>query len=163
MIKMSISIFTVLLAVLFNASTALSAEGSKPLSLDYDVNVKESIISYDGIKYRKVEYNGQYFFLKLLASETDVQSLTLLCSEKDGSLKSENQVTLSTKVTKRSSLFIDGLKQTCKQMESGKTKIEVSPSIRVGFILDDSTDAKFKNKTIFLNPADQSLNFKADW
>ncbi len=135
----------------------------KALKLDFDVNVKESIVTLNGNRYRKVEYQGELFYLRLLESEKTAGELELECNQGSGQIQMENQVLVSTRIAKRSSLFIDGLRQMCTQVRAGKSKVEMDPNVRIGFVLDDSKENWLKKRSVFITPATRGLGFSGEW
>lgn len=130
-------------------------------TLSYDVFTTESIISLGDLKYRKVEYKGETFFLRLLEAETTAQDLEILCQQKP--VQTENQAVIATAVTKRSSLFIDGLRQTCRDVSTGQKRINIDPNIQVGFLLDDTKKGWLKNKKVFWNPDKRLIGVGGEW
>lgn len=151
----------VLCLFIFNCFT-FADDKLSPL-LSYDINVKESIFSINGTRYRKVEYQGDIFYLKLLEVDASATELQLKCGQDSGDLGLQNQIHISTKITKRSSLFIDGLRQTCSDLKNGKKMVEVNSNIRIGFTFDDKPGDLLKNKKIFIMPITHSLGFYGEW
>ncbi len=106
---------------------------------------KESYVNIDGSIYRKIEFEGSYYYLRLMRPENPVLSSDLHCTGQSP-IPAERpfQLEAGIKVTKRTKLFIEGLKVSC----IGK----LSPEIRVGFTIPDSFLPKLKNKKLFFNP-----------
>jgi hypothetical protein len=135
---------------------------SKELRLGYEVFTKESIVSVGGHKYRKVEYKNQTYYLELIEAGGDNQRLKVMC-DPAGIAQGPNQIRLSTKISKRSSLFVEGLNQICKKT-NGQERVTVDPNIFVGFSFDDDDpSATFKNKKIFIVPFTMGAGFSAEW
>lgn len=144
------------------ADSALG-ESEVPNAFAYDLNVKESIISVADKKFRKIEYKNKLYYLQLLESEGDASSLQFQCGDVANPPKMENQITLSVQITKRSSLFLSGLKQTCANLAPGKNKVEIDPNIKIGFFLKDQPGDKLKNKMIYVTPLAPGLGFGAQF
>lgn len=157
--KVSVFVFLVLFLVLAGSLLAHAAELN--LLSAYDVNIKESIVDIKGLRYRKVEYKGDIFFLRLLESEVNPADLDIICKMK-GDVEMENQVYISTVMTKRTSLFIEGLKQTCRDIGAGKKIIAVDPNIQIGFVFDESKKSTLKNKKLYLNPSSKQVGVGAE-
>lgn len=139
------------------------ARAELPNQMTFDVNVKESIVRVGDKRYRKIEYKSDVYYLKLLESEKSAGELLLECGA-EGSLSSmENQVVVSTKITKRSSLFISGLKQTCGQTPATAKRVIVDPNIKVGFLLDDAPKDRLKNKMIYVTPLNPGVGFSGEF
>ena len=135
---------------------------SRDLNLNFDIYTRESIVEIHGRKFRKVEYKDQRFYLQLLGSEEASGDLNLLCNE-GGELQSPTQIQGTIKMTKRSSFFIEGLKQMCAGPK-GKRQVVVSPEIAFGFVFDQgNAKAIIRNKQIFYSPLTNSLGFKGEW
>ncbi len=131
-------------------------------TLSYDVYTSESIISVGNSKYRKVEYRGETFYFRLLEAESPAQDLEFSCSQRPFQ-ENENQVLISSAVTKRSSLFVSGLRQTCEEFSSGQKKMNLDPNIQVGFLLDDSKKSLLKNKKVFFMPGRSLIGVGGEW
>jgi hypothetical protein len=155
--------FSALLVFALCLSSPFASAQGEGIPMAYDLNVRESIISVSGKRYRKVEYRGDTYYLRLLESEKDAGSLELECNKEPSGLNMENQVLVSTSMTKRSSLFIDGLKQTCAEIRGGKKKVVIDPNVRVGFTLDGTKDDLLQNKKIFVTPLKPGLGFSGEW
>jgi len=113
---------------------------------------KESIVESDGILYRKIEFKGDYYYLELRNPDDPNQPQKVLCS--DNHLKNETLSRLygEIKVMKRSSIFIDGLKEACQ----GKPNL----NIKIGFTLPEKEKDVFKNKKVIIFPG---LGFSGDF
>ncbi len=140
------------------------AEVVAPPAMTFDVNTKESIIDVNGRKYRKVEYKSDVFYLRLLEPEATGADLEFKCGT-EATLKMENQILISTAITRRTSLFVEGLQQTCKNMNSPGGEVTIDPNIQVGFLFNDSDSKKaiFKNKKIFMSPAKKTLGIGGEF
>ena len=136
------------------------------LTIDHELFTRESIVEVGGKKYRKIEFRSEIFHLQLLENEASLTNLEILCGVEGASSMNSGappQVVASIKVTKRSSLFIQGLKQACVEKRGGK-QIIMTPAIQIGFLLHDDPGSKsvLKNKRVFLTPG-PSVGFSADW
>ena len=135
------------------------------LEKDSGLNTKESIVDISGVKYRKIEYNTKTYYLKLLQPEQSNQDLQIIC-EKEGDLtnKVPHLVQGGTRMTKRTSLFIKALQQSC--VDAGSTRrqrVAVDPALRVGFQIDDSPNSKLKAKSIYVTPLTPGVGFSGEW
>ncbi len=159
----------ILTSILLMSGANAAPEESKPTSLkiDSEVFTRESIVEVGGRKYRKVEFKNQVVYLQLLSEETTGADLQLLC-EREGVSAFQGQpqlVLASVKVTRRSSLFVEGLQQVCSDSRGGKKRITLDPAIHVGFLFHDRNEDKalLRNKRVFINPFGSGIGFKADW
>ena len=156
---------TIVLAILVGSFKSNCEQKSKhSLQLPYYINVHESIFESNGSKFRRIVYQGQIFTLKLLTPEATSKDIYFSCNDPSkGNIDLPNQITLSVKMTKRSSFFMDGLRTTCKDV-NGKRKIEIDPNIRIGFGLD-GIDSKhiLQNKKLYWKPFQNQIGFGADW
>lgn len=135
---------------------------NKPQSLTYNLNVKETIVQTGEFKYRKIEYKNKFYYLKLLQTEQTGGQLQLYCNENPWTENPPNLVQVSTQVTQRSQLFIEGLQQTCEDLGAGKKKVAVNSNILIGFSLGDGKKDVLKHKRIYWAPG-AGLGFMADW
>ncbi len=174
--KNSILVALVLLSNALTAVTvriAIAAETKEPsafekaLMTESSVQTKETIVQYGDRQYRKVEYKGEIFYLQLMTETTSPTDLKLLCDRDAQAFNTSSKalVTVATRVTKRTHLFIEGLKSICRGA-GNQARVDVAPSLAVGFMLDDDPNPKalLKNRKIFVDPF--SLNgagFNADF
>ena len=146
-----------------------SDEQTRSMTFGYDVYTKESIVEKGGTKFRQVEFKGEKVYLRLLENESSAGNLEIICGEQGFQKYNASSPALiqgSIKVTKRSSLFVEGLKQACVSGNGGKPQLVVDPALQVGFLLDDQDPkAIFKNKRITVNPLmwPPQLGFGAEW
>jgi hypothetical protein len=131
---------------LFNQiSFAELSDFEKDLMVYQTKQTKESIVEMNGHMYRKVEYSGKFYYLQLSQPTDPVKEHTVNCSDRELIDKEQpSRIYTETKLTQRSSLFVEALQVSC----SGK----VLPALKVGFTLPDSPHDIFKNKRIFLFP-----------
>lgn len=139
----------------------------KSLMMQYQVSTSEKVVEMRGRKFRRVEFENEIFYLGLQADLSSASELLILCGEKQAASfnsGSSAHVTLSAKVTKRTRLFIEGLKTVCLG-EGNRSRLDVIPDIAIGFQLDDGSDPKalLKNKRIFFNPHSSLFGFSAEW
>ena len=133
-----------------------------PIPLDYKVYTKESIVNIGGEKHRVVEFRNEVFYLKLIDTQRAPEDLKVLCGTKK-KLNLPNRVLVSTKVTRRSSLFISGLRQVCEPDYMGRNRIRPDPNVLIGFQLEDEPGDLFTNKMIFVSPFTSGLGFFGNW
>lgn len=127
------------------------------------VSTKETIIEVGGKKFRKVEYEGKTYYFQLLSpAETDAD-LQFHC-EKNGYLDEKPRILVAKKMTRRTKLFVEGLKMTCERDEKngGRGQLKIDPSIQIGFLLSDEPGDLLKNKKIFINPLG-GAGFYGEW
>lgn len=171
--KKSILVALFLLSNALTAPITIAAETSEPsafekaLLMESSVQTKETIVQYGDRQYRKVEYKGEIFYLQLMTETTSSTDLKLLCDREAQVFNASSKalVTVATRVTKRAHLFIEGLKSLCRGA-GNQARVDVAPSLAIGFMLDDDPDPKalLKNRKIFVDPF--SLNgagFNADF
>lgn len=151
------------------ANEQVSTEPSafeKSLMMHYQISTSEKIVEMGGRKFRRVEFQNETFYLALQADLSSAADLLVLCGEKQAAAfnrGSAAHITLSAKITKRSRLFIEGLRMVCSGPPN-QAKLDLIPDIAIGFQLDDSDPkAVFKNKKITINPFSQILGFSAEW
>lgn len=131
-----------------------------------EIFTKESVVEYQGRKYRKIEYRNEIFYLSALSDETSGSQLELLCKEQGApifNLQSPPLVLASVKVTKRTAAFIEGLKVACVSGGADNGKLALDPSLRIGLRIEDSPNSAIKNKKVYINPGSLGLGFSGDW
>ena len=126
-------------------SLAELSDFEKDLMIYQVKQTKETIVELNGHSYRKIEYNGKYYYLQLSQPMDSVHDYNVNCSDGE-TLDNEqpSRIYAETKLIQRSSLFIEALQVSC----SGK----ILPALNVGFTLPDSPKSIFKNKKIIIFP-----------
>lgn len=118
------------------------------------IYTKETIVETDGVKYRKVEFQGQTFYMKLLGASAD-QDMRVLCA-KPGKKESEPLISVGARMTERTSFFVEGLKVACTEggfRADSDARLSLVAALSVGFRIDDSKTgplSSFKNRRIFV-------------
>lgn len=163
---MSIWSAFILLFSLPGAKAEVSAF-EQALSTGSSLNTRESIVEFGGHKYRRVEYKSEVYYLQLLQAESTGSDVFVLCNDSEATragASSPALVTAAVRITKRTSLFIEGLRQICDG-GSGRAKTVVTPELQVGFMFDDSKDPKaiFHDRKITINPLTGAVGFGATW
>lgn len=138
-------------------------KGSTPsLNVDFEVFTRESIVEFEGKKFRKIEYKKKVVYLQLLESETSAGDLQVHCGEFPRPAP-PSQIQVAVKVTKRSHLFVEGLRQVCENQQGG-SRVVIDPAIRVGFTFEGSPKDILKNKKVFIQPFNGlGAGFSAEW
>jgi len=151
---------------LFHAKAELSAF-ERALSTGSSLNTQESIVEIGGQRFRKIEFKNETYYLKLLQSEGTQSELVVLCNESEAARAGRGSpalVTAAVRVTKRTRLFIEGLRTVCDG-GARRAKTVIAPDLQVGFMFDDSQDPKtvFRDRRITIDPVKQQLGFGASW
>ena len=135
------------------------------LNLPQDVYVTESVIETGGQKYRRIEYKDHAYTLQLMAPEAIGDQMSLRCNDASREpLSSESLIVISRQVTKRSSVFIEGLRLACVGAGPGdQRKIALEPQLRIGFQLDTEALPGIKNKKVFVAPLTRQLGLSGEW
>lgn len=144
---MKIKLIFIYAFISFLYTHTLSAEPSDfelELSRYNKKETHESIIESEGILYRKIEFKGNYYYLQLRNPDDSTEPQKVLCSPNH--LKEENlaRVYGEIKIVKRSSLFIEALKEACQSKPSA--------ALKIGFTLPEKEKDTFKNKKIIIFP-----------
>ncbi len=130
------------------------------------LNTHESIIEIAGRKFRKIEFQNKTYYLQLIQGTESTTDLVVLCGESQIRFNKESPplIAAAVRVTKRSRLFIEGLKNICKG-NPHQPRIEVEPELQIGFMIDDSADPKavLRDRRITINPFTNVLGFSATW
>jgi|GEM_PF-4552149 len=129
-----------------------SPEGTKAISLELSLKVQESIVQTNGVYYRKVEYKNELFYLRLLEPDRDHSQADFECTQGTPNAIGENQILISTKVSERGSLFVDGLRKVCALGKQGISETMIEPNLRIGFVFDESEKGLLKRKRFYLSP-----------
>ena len=138
----------------------------RALSMHQGHTTKESIVDLGGRKYRRIEHKSDVYYLQLISEEMSATNLTVVCGEKGlqrFNSEAPKLIAGSIKLTRRTSLFIEGLRTICTG-DPGRERILLDPLLLVGFTLDDGTDQKalLRNKRVFISPFG-AFGFAADW
>jgi hypothetical protein len=124
-----------------------------------EVTTTETVFESNGQKYRKIEFQGEIFFVRLL--EEDPLALQAVCDKKmKVQLDPPAKIYLSKKLTKRTSVFIQTLKTSCTTEKNAKQAQIVqdwNPEIGVGI------DSKKRKHKVFVDPSKQGLGYKSDF
>jgi hypothetical protein len=136
------------------------------LQTGQSLSTHESIIEIHGRKFRKIEFQNKSYYLQIIQGTESTTDLVILCGESQVQFNRESPplVTAAVRVTKRSRLFIEGLKNVCIG-DPHHPRIEIAPELQIGFMLDDSVDSKavLRNRRITINPFTSMLGFSAAW
>lgn len=119
--------------------------------------VKESTVDIQGKKFKKLELKNEVYFIETLAPTNTNDEIRVLCQQGLGE-DSAALVSTGVKVTERSSLVIEGIRQVCKNASNGRKELDVDPSILVGLQIETG---KNKKQKWIISPF--GINFKADW
>jgi len=140
-------------------SLLAESQGRKELSKSTlkNIELKESTVDIQGKKFRKLELDNDSVFVETLDSSAANEELRVLCQEGHHEI-APAQVVAGAKLTKRSSLVVEGLRQVCKDAAGSRKEIALDPSILVGLQLEAS---KNKSRKVIVSPF--GINFKADW
>lgn len=106
------------------------------IQMDHQVFVKESLVQIDGVTYRKIEYRSATYYLRFLNVGDNDPSV--LCPEYAKGKKSELLVKGSLKMSRRSSLFVEGLRAECMKSPNGVVRVHLRPEIRAGLSFEIS-------------------------
>jgi hypothetical protein len=141
---MRIISFLVIIFSVLNSSAELS-DFEKDLMIYKTHQTKETIVEKNGQTYRKIEYEGKFYYLQLSQPNEPNLNYDVNCKDNEININElPSRIYSEIKIIQRSSLFIDALKVSC----TGK----ILPALRIGFTLPDSPKEFIKNKKIILFP-----------
>ncbi|MDZ4660091.1 MAG: hypothetical protein SGJ18_00595 [Pseudomonadota bacterium] len=127
------------------------------------VTTTETIVEVGGKKFRKLEVEGKTYSFQLYSPTDTDANLEFRC-EKEGYLDEKPRVLVARKVTKRTKLFVEGLKITCDRSEkhNGRGVLGIDPAIQIGFMLPEDPADLIKNKKIYITPFG-GAGFYGEW
>lgn len=166
--RIEVAMKTLILFLLLTISaraedSAPSSAFTESLSRETEVFTKESIVEISGVKFRKVEYKSKVYHLQLLEPERPNQDLQMKCDTAgEASLPQPALTHVEAKITRRTALFVEGLKVACQEMTSGRQKVGINDAIRIGFIFKDDPKDLIKKKQIYITPG-LGLGFAGEW
>jgi hypothetical protein len=121
------------------------------------MELKESTVDIQGKKFRKLEIDKGAVFVETLDSTAANEEMRVLCQEGHQEI-APAQIVAGAKLTQRSSLVVEGLRQVCKDAAGSRKEISLDPSILVGLQIEAG---KSKSRKVIVSPF--GINFKADW
>lgn len=119
--------------------------------------IKESTVDIQGKKFRKLELDKGNVFVETLDSTAANDELRVLCQEGHQEI-TPAQVVAGVKVTQRTSVVVEGLRQICKDIPGSRKEIMLDPAVLVGLQIGLG---KNKQQKVIVSPF--GVNFKADW
>ncbi len=152
-----VSQFCFISFILLAQDSAVKNPMQRMLEKNTQVVTKEYNVSIDGVKYKKIETDGEVFYFKTLERKDEVPMA--LCHRPEG-WKSEQLIEASLKLFKRKLVFISALQEQCSTKirdEKGRptletnnrnSSFEVNPII--GVYLPEGKNDKIKNKKILV-------------
>lgn len=168
-----------MLTLLFGISIAVAkAQTDGPSSTSREVNLfeglhpeavqtRESIVHHAGRTYRKIEYQGQFFYLRISEERTGADLMELLCGDDpkvhEMSSDTNDLIEGRIKISERMQLFVEALQLKCEGPRH-KRKLVLSPEMKMGLRFDDKPRDLIKNKKIYVSPGPGTgLGFSGEW
>lgn len=149
-----------MLVILMLSAFAFAQEKSafeRMLSENQNVQTHEGWREIDGRRYRVVEVDGKFYFLRFLESG----QAELNCTLNPSSLRPP-KVDAEFSVFNRTRLFVQLLKEKCVSGPGGRDRVVMELDPRIGFTLPEDAKSKIKNKKVYLMPA-QGLGFSGEF
>src|ERR1017187_7703298 len=126
------------------------------------VVTKESIVSFNGSKYREIEYKGEKFYLRFRNKEATLQDEAYCLKQgQNDPLEGPYLVLGGAEIAKRTELFIEGIRVKCQSVdldfmagishrgEDGtKTSLQINPFTQALGLSLGGSGASEKNVTI---------------
>jgi len=137
----SVSVFSHDIDVRPNFNKAPSS-GSRTLDTDL-IETHESIVYIGGVEFRQIEYKGKMFYLNARQPEA------MADCRRSNLPKDTAALDVGVKVTRRSKLFLEGLRQYC---DTDLNAVVTDPNprdVKLGVSVD-------RNKRIFVQPLNKS-------
>jgi hypothetical protein len=176
---MQIIRYTLCLILLINRPTFCKADDkNKNLSItdlkfDSKINikeppsnsVKESIVNINNIPYRQVEYQNNFFYMKLSSPIDDLDENTGECLRRpQGPAPERIQFVYGkNEEKKRSRFFIESLSIKCGEQLNWKDFMSKLKDIKIGLSIPDQKGDKFKDKKIYFALLQNSLNVQGSF
>lgn len=136
-------------------ATDLKNEKKLTYSPQKTIELKESLVEIQGKKFRKMELEKEAFFVEALDSTNADAEMRVLCQTSQEEIPMA-QLTTGVKISKRSSIVIEGIRKVCKEAISGQKEVQMDPSILMGLQIETG-----KSKKWLISPF--GVNFKANW
>jgi len=127
-----------------------------PASMDLkkEITTRERDVTINGVRYRQIQYKGQYFTVNAHQAEnyTDCTRTQMV--------PDSFAADASFKVTKRTALFIETLRQNCSERDH---MVMTSKDLRDGNFGVKWKDKKDSEKAVLVNPLKQMGSFRTDF
>ncbi|MGZ3787907.1 MAG: hypothetical protein ACXVLQ_05255 [Bacteriovorax sp.] len=172
-------IFYVEYIFFFMMATALclAEDKTKQISLtdlkaDYKINdkdstvtVKESLVYINQVPYKQIEYQNQFFYMKLSSPEAEYDLTRENCLRRPQGESPERIKFVYGKgeVKNRNSFFIKSLTINCGEQLDWKNFISRLKDLKIGVSIPDQENDKIKDKNIFFAPLKNSLNVQGSF
>ncbi len=126
------------------------------------ITVKETNVYINDIPYNQIEYQNQFFYLKLSSPLEEPEDCLL--RPKGPPPPDRIQFILgNSEIKSRSQLFINALNVKCGEVVSWDSFISKIKDIKIGINIPDQKDDTIKDKKIYTTPALNSLNLNGSF
>jgi hypothetical protein len=124
--------------------------GDEKMESDY-VETRERIVKKDGVEYREIQYNDQFFYVNARQPESIVN-----CSTVPLSSPKQYAVDGGVQVGQRARIYIESLRQHCDGMGMVTSQHPHDTNVGVSWKGDKPGDSE---KKVFINPVQRTGGF----
>lgn len=131
------------------------------------VQTRETLVHHAGRTYRKVEYKGRSYYLRISQDVTGGNLMELICGDDPEIQKMQSDqnrlIEFRAKMTERTQVFVEALRVECEGDRS-KRRLVLSPDVLVGLRFEDDPKNPIKNKKLYWNSSfGGGLGFSGEW